>query len=115
MLPGCGEAPPPTGTVSGVVEFVKPPTSSLDLLVISPSTGKGASTQIAEDGAFEFEEPLLVGEYTAYLAPQSDPTIQEAVAVTLDKAVPEKYWNEVQSPLKISVSEGENTVSLKVE
>jgi hypothetical protein len=113
---GCsGESPPPTGTVSGTMAFATPPTAGMDLIIISPSTGKAASTKIEADGNFSFPQPMLVGEYTAYLAPQADPNAQEAVAVTFDKSIPDKFWNEIESPLRVSISEGENTASLKVE
>jgi hypothetical protein len=101
------------GTVSGTITFSKQPTSDLDLMLISAKTGRGANTAI-EDGTFTFSEPLLVGPYTAYLAPRADPDAQAAYAVTIDTAVPEKFWNEVQSPLKVQVEEGDNSVTLSV-
>lgn len=116
VLQGCGGDPPqPVGTISGVVEFATPPTSGMDLMILSASTGKAASTQIADDGKFTFPQPMLVGEYTAYLAPQSDPDATEAVAVTYDKSIPDKFWNEIESPLRVTIAEGDNTASLKIE
>lgn len=113
---GCGgEAAPPTGTVSGTIAFKKPTAAQLDLMIIDPQTGKAASTQVGPEGEFSFGSPMLVGEYIAYFAPQMDPNVQQAVAVKIDRTIPEMYWNEIQSPLRVSISEGSNTASLQVE
>lgn len=113
---GCGgEPPPPTGTVSGSIEFKKPTASQLDLMIVDPSSGKAASTPIESDGAFSFGSPMLTGEYIAYLAPRSDPNATEAVAVKIDKTIPENYWNEINSPLRVEIKEGANTATLTVQ
>ena len=84
-------------------------------MILDPQTGKAASTQVEPDGAFSFGSPMLTGEYIAYLAPQMDPNAQEAVAVKIDRTIPEKYWNEIQSPLRVKIGEGTNVADLLIE
>lgn len=114
IFSGCGDPPPPKGTISGTIEFAKPPTSDLDIIILDASTGSAASTSI-KDGQFDFGEPVLTGNYVAYLAPQSRPDAQEAFAVTLDKNIPDMYYNETTSPLNFKVDQGNNKVSFVVE
>ncbi|MBT5018890.1 carboxypeptidase regulatory-like domain-containing protein [bacterium] len=111
---GCGEAPLPKGTVSGIIEFKKAPTTELDLIVFAPATGNAVSCNI-KDGQFAFPEPILTGEYVAYLAPRAKPEAQEAFAVTLDTSVPDEYYNETTTPLKFKIDQGPNKVSFVVE
>lgn len=116
MLAGCGEPPIPTGTVRGTIEVDgKAYTGDAEIVLLSPTTGKGATTPIQSDGTFEFPEPLQTGEYVAFLTPKSDPNATGAVPVTIDTSIPDKYWNEAMSDLRVIVNEGENQVRLQIE
>lgn len=114
IFSGCGEAPLPKGTVSGIIEFKKAPSSELDIIIFDASTGSAASTSI-KDGQFDFGDPVLTGNYVAYLAPQAKPDAQEAFAVKLDTSIPDQYYNETTSPLNFKVDQGNNKVSFVVE
>ncbi|MEW4529389.1 MAG: carboxypeptidase regulatory-like domain-containing protein [Maioricimonas sp. JB045] len=113
---GCGEPPIPTGTVRGTVEVSgKAYGGNAEIVLLSPTTGQGATAPINEDGTFEISKPLPTGEYVAFLTPKSDPNATGAVPVTIDTSVPDKYWNEAMSDLRVTVDAGENQVGLVIE
>ena len=116
MLTGCGEPPIPTGTVRGTIEAGgKPYGGDAEIVLLSPSTGQGATAPIQSDGTFEIAKPLRTGEYVAFLTPKSDPNATGAVPVTIDTSIPDKYWNEAMSDLRVIVDEGENQVRLEIK
>jgi len=112
---GCGPAADPEGTLSGTLTINgKVYEGSVELVVINSKTGKAAVAPVQKDGTFSFSKPLLTGEYTAYLAPSSPPEAKtQAVAVKIDKNIPEEYWNE-SSPLRVTIEEGKNKSELKI-
>ncbi len=111
---GCGR-PDPVGTVEGTVTLNGEPYSDASLVFLSMATGQGGTADIRPGGSFKVDTPLPVGTYTVYLAPKlGDPT-GEAQPVTIDQSVPDKYWNEADSDISISVSEGPNTVEVRLE
>jgi len=115
FLCGCGPAAPPEGTLSGSITInEKVYEGPLELIVMSMKSGKGGSTAIQKDGTFSFDQPLITGEYTVYLAPSSPPEAKErAVSVKIDNSIPAEYWNE-SSPMKINIKEGKNEIKLKI-
>lgn len=115
-LLGCGEPPIPTGTVRGTIEVNgKAYGGNAEIALLSPSTGQGATAPIEADGTFEIDKPLPTGEYVAFLTPRSDPNATGAVPVTIDTSVPDKYWNEAMSDLRVNIDAGENQVGLVIE
>ena len=112
-LVGCSNATP-TGSVNGKVLLDGQPYENASVVLLSMESGQGASVDIQSGGTFTIPS-LPVGTYTAYLAPKSAPESDAPVPVKIDTSVPEKYWNEASSDIKITVNEGPNdaTVDLK--
>lgn len=115
-LAGCGDAAVPTGTVSGTVEFSGNPYGNVQLILLSMETGNAGSAEVNSDGVFNLEDSLPVGEYVAYFAPSATPAEGEQPApVTIDQSIPDSYWNESTSGLRVKVDEGSNKVGLVIE
>lgn len=115
LFSGCGPQGPSEGTLSGNITINgKVYDGSIELIALNSKTGKGSVTAIQKDGTYSFDERLVVGEYTVYVAPSSPPEAStQAVAVKIDKSIPEEYWNEA-SPLKANIKEGENKIDFKI-
>ncbi len=82
------------------------------------TSGDHGKAPIQTDGTFRIGKELPVGEYTVYLAPKSTGSGEkddgQPQAVTMDTSVPDKYWNEASSDIKIEVKEGKNDVVVKL-
>lgn len=113
-LSGCGQTDP-TGTVKGVATLDGQPYSNAALILLHNTTGDGANVDLQADGSFAVPTPLKTGEYTVYLSPKAGSSTGEPVPVTTDTAVPDDYWNEAASPLRITVNSGENDVKLEMK
>lgn len=115
---GCGDPPPPTGTVKGTLKLDgKPYTKGLNIYLIDHSKGTPAAAVVDENGDFVIEEPVLTGDYVAYVAPIAppDPTDGSPPApVKFDPAIPERYRNDLNTDLKLEVKEGENVADFNM-
>ena len=111
---GCGSAKP-TGTVKGTVTLNGVPYADAAVIFLSLETGQGDSTDIQAGGAFQLPTPLVTGTYTVYLAPKAVEASDQPKPVSIDQAVPDKYWNEAASDIKIEVKEGENNVKVELK
>ncbi len=111
---GCGSSKP-TGTVKGTVTLNGAPYADAGLVFLSMETGQGGAVDIQAGGTFELAEPLPTGTYTVYLSPKAAEAGDQPKPVSIDRAVPDKYWNEASSDLKIEVKEGENTIPLDLK
>jgi hypothetical protein len=112
-IAGCGGGQP-TGTVKGKVTFDGAPYTDASVIFLDMETGQAGSANIQAGGTFAIEKPLPVGTYTVYLAPKPVEQTAEPVPVTIDETVPDKYWNEASSDIKIEVEEGENDVAVEL-
>ena len=110
---GCGSSKP-MGTVKGTVTLNGAPYADAAVIFLSLTTGQAASADIQAGGAFALPAPLPTGSYTVYLAPKAAATSDEPKPVRIDQAVPDKYWNEAASDIKIDVKEGENDVKVEL-
>lgn len=115
---GCGASGPvfKTGTLSGTVKIGdKPFDADAVLMFLDNSSGQAYTTPVAADGTFTVDGKVRVGTYVVYLAPKpqapDDPAMQPT-GVTMDTSMPDKYWNEASSDLKVTVNEGENTPTI---
>lgn len=112
---GCGKSVP-TGTVQGKVTLNGQPYDNAVVAFMCLDTGYVALADIQSEGAFVIAEPVPVGNYTVYLAPKADPGGgDEPRPVTIDQSIPDKYWNESSSDIKIDVKEGENDVAVELK
>ena len=75
-------------------------------------TGKAGTNNINADGTFNLKDPLPVGAYKVYLAPKVDAASDQPKPVTMDKNVPDKYWNEASTDISVQVVAGENDVTV---
>jgi hypothetical protein len=114
VLIGCGPSGPPTGTVSGQVLLNDAPYADAAVIFLSLQTGAAGSADLQGDGTFQLKAPLRVGEYRVFLSPKPS-TSAEPTPVTMDKSVPDKYWNEATTDIALEVKVGPNnfTVALK--
>lgn len=116
--PGCGsgEDARKTGRVSGKVHLHDQPMSNVSLLFEDSSRGLGASA-VVNNGTYEFETPLVVGDYAVTVQPMSLPPTELASSQKGADAqsVPVKYKTAAESDLKASVKEGENKFDFQLK
>lgn len=116
VLPACGKAVVPAGTVKGTVTLDGEPYDNAAVMFLSLQTGQGGSADIQSGGSFALVDPLPVGSYKVFLAPKaSTANLEEAAPVTIDTNVPDKYWNEAGTDITADVKEGENTVTVELK
>lgn len=113
-LIGCSSEKP-TGTVQGTVTLDGAPYADAAVVFLSLATGQGASADIQSGGSFQLSDPLPLGTYTVYLAPKAVAESDQPAPVTIDQTVPEKYWNEAASDIKVDVQQGPNTVTVELK
>ncbi|QDU07517.1 hypothetical protein V202x_08740 [Gimesia aquarii] len=118
---GCGASGPEfkTGTLTGTAKIGDRPFDADAVLMFLDSTsGQAYTAPVAADGKFSVGEEVRVGTYTVYLAPKpqapDDPEMQPT-GVTMDTSMPDKYWNEATSDLKVTVNEGDNNPTVVFE
>lgn len=115
LLVGCGEPGPPMGTVRGKVTIGgSPPPEPILVFYINSTIGHGGLSTTQEDGSYAIDTPFKVGEYTIYFQKivNSDgpvSTAQEQLTI-----VPKEYGNEMTSPLKKTLEEGDNEINIDV-
>jgi hypothetical protein len=114
-IAGC-ERGPPTGTVSGSVDFAGKRYGDAAVVLMSLKTGGGGTCDLSADGRFELPKPLVVGEYAVYLAPKVAAVAGDAppAAVTIDKRIPGKYWSESSTDVKVVVKPGPNEFAIEL-
>lgn len=102
----------PMGTVKGVVKLNDEPYDDAAVVFLSLQSGQALSADIQAGGTFQLPAPLPTDTYTVYLAPKIAASTDEPKPVSIDAAVPDKYWSEAASDIKIEVKEGENDVQV---
>ena len=115
IFAGCGPAQKPVGTVKGSVTLDGQPYADAAIVFMSLKSGQAASVDIQPGGMFQLPAPLPVDSYTVYLAPKAPVESDQPKPITIDKSVPEKYWSEASSDVKIEVQEGENDVRVELK
>jgi len=93
-------------------------TKGCNINIIDPSTGVPAATEVNDQGAFTFSEPVRTGNYKAFISPLTPPEPTDGSPpppVVFDNAIPEKYRNDLNTDLNIIVKEGENTADLNMK
>ena len=103
------------GTVKGTVTLNGQPYADAVVVFLSPKSGQAASVEIQPGGTFQLPSPLPADSYTVYLAPKPGGESDQPNPVNIDAAVPEKYWNEAASDIKIDVEEGDNDVQVQLK
>lgn len=120
LVAGCDSAEP-TGTVSGTVSVDGKAFSNAAVVFFNTVSGQGGTANIEKDGRYAISNPLPTGEYVVYMAPRiaevdvsgqavSEPGTEGPIAMTADRAVPDKYWNEASSDIRATVNAGANEV-----
>lgn len=106
----------PVGTVQGKVTLGGQPFSNARLNFISKTTGVASAADIESDGSFKVATPLKVGTYVVFLAPKTVADPDHPTAGTgPDPKVPQAYWNESTSPLKVEVKAGSNDIPIELK
>ncbi len=115
VLAGCTKSEP-TGTVQGKVTLAGQPFSNARLNFISKTTGMASAADIEPDGSFKLATPLKAGPYTVFLAPKTVADPDHPTAGTgPDPNVPQAYWNESTSPLKVEIKAGPNEIPIDLK
>ena len=116
-VPGCtGRKTKPKGSVEGKVIFNGQPYTEASVVFLNQGTGQGSSANIQPDGSFRLPDKVEIGTYIVYLAPklEEDPAA-EPKPVSIDKTVPEKYWNEATSDIRVEVKTGTNQFTIELK
>jgi hypothetical protein len=116
LFAGCEERVA-TGKVQGKVTLDGAAYADASVVFISPDSGQAASADIQPDGTFTVETPLPVGSYVVFLTPKSAASAEagdQPVEESVDESVPEKYWNEATSDIKVKIIEGQNDVPVEL-
>lgn len=116
VVPGCGQKSKPKGSVAGKVTLNGQPYGDASIVFLNSGTGQGGSVNLNPDGSFQLPQKLEVGTYIVYLAPKAeeDPAA-EPKPVSIDKTVPEKYWNEATSDIRVEVKAGSNNFPIELK
>ncbi len=121
-VPGCGPGGPPRYPISGTVEFLGQPLS-LGTVAIHHEDGLSpmAKGEIQSNGQFtlgtlEPGDGAIAGEYTVTVSSmtpgqgtEGDPDYRPAKPL-----IPIKYMRLLESPLKVTIEEKENVLSLSL-
>lgn len=114
---GCSN-PNPVGTVKGTATVKGKPYTNAAVMFVSLETGHGASGDLNAEGKYQLSDPLPVGNYTVYFAPKSiapEDATAAPLPMHMDKSVPDKYWSESSSDIKVEVKEGANEIPVDVK
>ncbi len=112
---GCAQVDP-VGTVEGTVLLDGEPYADASVVFLSLETGQGSSANLGPGGRFTLPDPLPVGTYTVFMAPRAEESsADEPQPVTMDATIPDKYWNEASSDLRVTVEAGVNDVRVEME
>jgi len=121
---GADEKPSKIGTVSGKVTFKDQPLPG-GTVAFHPEKGKAVIAALVADGSYSAKVPA--GEYRVTIETESlkdkgkEPAKGEEKPKGGDKKeapkyvkIPEKYGDPTKTPLRVTVTEGEQTVDLKL-
>ncbi|AMV32492.1 hypothetical protein VN12_10230 [Pirellula sp. SH-Sr6A] len=114
---GCSN-PNPVGTVKGTATVKGKPYNKAAVMFVSLETGHGASGDLDDQGNYQLSDPIPVGQYTVYFAPKSiapEDATAAPLPMHMDKAVPDKYWSESSSDIKVDVKEGSNDIPVEIK
>jgi hypothetical protein len=116
LLAGCGGGTArKTGLVAGKIELDGEPVSSMQVLFEDSQNGFRASA-LVEDGAYQFESPLVVGTYQVALLPPPAPPPTAGPPPKSDRpAVPKQYLTTADSGLTAEVQEGTNQLDFQLK
>ena len=105
---GCSKSNP-TGTVKGSVQVKGKPYTDASIMIVSLATGQGGTAEIDADGNYHLKNPVPVGVYSVYFAPKEIPAASATAApvpMVQDRKIPDKYWDEAGTDLKVTINEG---------
>ena len=119
---GCGSSPGEdkvTGSVTVTIKAGGAPVTGGFVNLANPATGEGGGGELNEAGVATIEQ-VTVGDYTVtVLPPQPDPVPvepgQEPPPNPDDGTIPQQYRSESTSPLKATVTEGDNSFEFDLE
>ena len=108
----------PVGTVKGSVTVKGKPYTDASVMIVSLATGQGGTAEIDANGNYELKTPIPVGDYSVYFAPKAIPAAEASAAplpMVQDKKIPDKYWDEASTDLKLSLKEGANDFPIAIK
>jgi hypothetical protein len=119
---GCGEGPPPTGSVNGTVTYKGQPVTSGAAMLENAEQGTIAAGELDASGKFRVEG-LRLGEYVVTIVPPPVEMPNEnssfdgtkalvAPKVVAPKDIPAKFASSQTSPLRHTIVEGESEFSI---
>lgn len=119
IAPGCGGGglpAPKTGRVSGTIQLGSAPLRNATITFEDPVRGIGASA-VVEEGAYNFDTPLIVGNYlvTAQSSPPPPSAIASSQGASSAPSIPKQYQTSTDSGLKATVVEGENKFDFQLK
>tara|TARA_R110002111_G_scaffold255157_1_gene321214 strand:- start:1999 stop:2445 length:447 start_codon:yes stop_codon:yes gene_type:complete len=107
---GCGRNQPetkPMGAVSGTVTYAGKPITRCRINFNSGKSGIGAGGDLKEDGSYELDGTIPVGEYAVFITPPEDFSPANADSHKDLNSLPAKYRGESTSGLSVEVKEGD--------
>ena len=107
-LTGCGEAPPATYAVSGVVRFAGNPIAEGTVTLEDSSTGVADAYDIQPDGTYIANVPE--GTYGVSVQPPMEMVADSANSEGGEEFkkvadIPNRYWSSFESGLQVTVSQ----------
>ena len=123
VLGGCGPRRPETVAVTGVVTYQGAPVEGAEVMFLAkdgrPANGKTDATAVFTLQTFDSPDGAILGEHTVVisrqipvpkhqLSPDFQPGGRFSRYPQMRESLPERYASPLQSPLKVTVSAGED-------
>ncbi|MCZ2343650.1 MAG: carboxypeptidase-like regulatory domain-containing protein [Bacteroidales bacterium] len=114
---GCGSGGPTQGNLQGVVTHNGQPLSNAQVELEMPGQGIGVLAVTNIEGKFVIEGPVRVGTYKAAIGPAIDAPPEPGTTPKKNAfpKIPKKYQQTSTTDLSVTVTEGENNVTLELK
>lgn len=109
-MAGCWDSGPPTGDLAGTVYFNDEVVGDCRVMLYDPTTKRWVGGKVDENGRFGITE-IPVGNYEVAVGQR---TTNAATEEPFDKRIPQKYRETKTSEFRVDISEGENSIELKM-
>jgi len=110
LMVGCGETPPPMGSLSGVVTSNGDPCGDCRVRIYHTQLRRYSGGVVDSEGKFKVSE-LPLGDYQVSVDQPPPMTLKDD---PFDKRIPRRYRREATSGFEIVIEEGDNEIKLEM-